>query len=218
MVADMIKKNDEISRRGLMLVLSSPSGAGKSTISRELLGRHENLAMSISVTTRPSRPGEVDGKDYIFLDQSAFDAMVKARELLESATVFENSYGTPRGPVEKALSEGHDVLFDVDWQGTQQLAENARKDLVSIFILPPSIEELERRLYARAQDSEEVVKSRMAKAESEMSHWAEYDYIIVNHQLEESVSQVESILAAERLRRDRRVGLGDFIRSLGVKQ
>ncbi len=214
----MTKKHDEISRRGLMLVLSSPSGAGKSTISRQILSRHENLAMSISVTTRPSRPGEVDGKDYIFLDQAAFDSMVEARELLEYATVFGNSYGTPRGPVEEALSEGHDVLFDVDWQGTQQLKQNAREDLVSIFILPPSIEELERRLYARAQDSEEVVKGRMAKATSEMSHWAEYDYIIVNYDLEESVRQVESILAAERLRRDRRVGLGDFIRDLGVSQ
>ncbi len=210
--------NENISRRGLMLVLSSPSGAGKSTISRKILGRDRNLAMSISATTRPSRPGEVDGKDYIFVGQPEFDKMVETQELLEYATVFGNSYGTPKTPVETALSQGHDVLFDVDWQGTQQLKQNARDDLVSIFILPPSIEELERRLYARAQDSEAVVKGRMAKATSEMSHWAEYDYIIVNHDLDVSVAQVESILAAERLRRDRQIGLSRFIRDLGVRQ
>lgn len=199
-----------------MLVFSSPSGAGKSTISKAILGIHENLAMSISATTRPIRPGEVDGKDYIFIDQAKFDQMVERRELLEYATVFENSYGTPRAPVEEALSHGHDVMFDVDWQGTQQLKQNAREDLVSIFILPPTIVELERRLYARAQDTAEVVKGRMAKATSEMSHWAEYDYVIINHDLDESVKQVEAILAAERLRRDRRIGLGEFVRELGV--
>lgn len=214
----MPKSYEDISRRGLMLVLSSPSGAGKSTISREILTGHQNLAMSISATTRPSRPGEIDGKDYIFVGQPEFDRLVDAHELLEYATVFGNSYGTPKGPVEDALTQGHDVLFDVDWQGTQQLKQNARDDLVSIFILPPSLEELERRLYARAQDSEVVVKGRMAKATSEMSHWAEYDYIIVNHDLALSVRQVESILAAERLRRDRQVGLNDFIRELGVGQ
>ena len=201
-----------------MLVFSSPSGAGKSTISKAILGIHENLAMSISATTRPMRPGEVDGKDYIFIDQAKFDQMVERRELLEYATVFENSYGTPRAPVEEALSHGHDVMFDVDWQGTQQLKQNAREDLVSIFILPPTILELERRLYARAQDTAEVVKGRMAKATSEMSHWAEYDYVIINHDLDESVKQVEAILAAERLRRDRRIGLGEFVRELGVSQ
>jgi guanylate kinase len=214
----MSKNHNEILRRGLMLVFSSPSGAGKSTISKVILGIHENLAMSISATTRPIRPGEVDGKDYIFIDQAKFDQMVERRELLEYATVFENSYGTPRAPVEEALSHGHDVMFDVDWQGTQQLKQNAREDLVSIFILPPTIVELERRLYARAQDTAEVVKGRMAKATSEMSHWAEYDYVIINHDLDESVKQVEAILAAERLRRDRRIGLGEFVRELGVSQ
>ena len=214
----MSKNHNEILRRGLMLVFSSPSGAGKSTISKVILGIHENLAMSISATTRPIRPGEVDGKDYIFIDQAKFDQMVERRELLEYATVFENSYGTPRAPVEEALSHGHDVMFDVDWQGTQQLKQNAREDLVSIFILPPTILELERRLYARAQDTAEVVKGRMAKATSEMSHWAEYDYVIINHDLDESVKQVEAILAAERLRRDRRIGLGEFVRELGVSQ
>ena len=214
----MSKNHNEILRRGLMLVFSSPSGAGKSTISKVILGIHENLAMSISATTRPIRPGEVDGKDYIFIDQAKFDQMVERRELLEYATVFGNSYGTPRAPVEEALSHGHDVMFDVDWQGTQQLKQNAREDLVSIFILPPTILELERRLYARAQDTAEVVKGRMAKATSEMSHWAEYDYVIINHDLDESVKQVEAILAAERLRRDRRIGLGEFVRELGVSQ
>ena len=214
----MSKNHNEILRRGLMLVFSSPSGAGKSTISKVILGIHENLAMSISATTRPIRPGEVDGKDYIFIDQAKFDQMVERRELLEYATVFGNSYGTPRVPVEEALSHGHDVMFDVDWQGTQQLKQNAREDLVSIFILPPTILELERRLYARAQDTAEVVKGRMAKATSEMSHWAEYDYVIINHDLDESVKQVEAILAAERLRRDRRIGLGEFVRELGVSQ
>lgn len=214
----MSKSYNEILRRGLMLVFSSPSGAGKSTISKAILGIHENLAMSISATTRPIRPGEVDGKDYIFVDQAKFDQMVERRELLEYAMVFGNSYGTPCAPVEEALSHGHDVMFDVDWQGTQQLKQNAREDLVSIFILPPTIVELERRLYARAQDTAEVVKGRMAKATSEMSHWAEYDYVIINHDLDESVKQVEAILAAERLRRDRRIGLGEFVRELGVSQ
>ncbi|NQV98077.1 MAG: guanylate kinase [Rhodospirillales bacterium] len=214
----MPNKHKHIARRGLMLVLSSPSGAGKSTISRAMLSGHRNLAMSISLTTRPIRPGEVDGEDYIFVEQAEFDRRVANHDLLEYATVFGNSYGTPRGPVDEALAAGQDVLFDVDWQGTQQLKQNARDDLVSIFIFPPSITELERRLYARAQDSEAVVRDRMAKASSEMSHWAEYDYIIINHDLPTSVSQVESILAAERLRRDRQTGLADFIRGLGVGQ
>ena len=207
-----------ISRRGLMLVLSSPSGAGKSTISRALLERDADITMSVSMTTRPMRPGEVEGKDYIFADQETFDAMVEAGGFLEHATVFENSYGTPKAPVEKTLSEGRDVLFDVDWQGTQELERNARDDLVSIFILPPSVEELERRLHARAQDSDEVVQKRMAKATSEMSHWAEYDYIVVNEDVEISVAQVQAILAAERLKRERQPGLVDFVRGMGVGQ
>ena len=174
--------------------------------------------MSVSVTTRPMRHGETDGEDYIFVDQEKFKQMAAAAEFLEQATVFENSYGTPKGPVEEILRQGRDVLFDVDWQGTQQLAENARKDLVSVFILPPSVDELEKRLHNRAQDSEEVVRKRMAKATSEMSHWAEYDYVIVNEDVEASVAQVEAILTAERLKRDRQAGLGDFVRAMGVSQ
>ncbi len=162
------------------------------------------------------RPGETEGVDYLFMEQKKFDAMLKAGEFLEHATVFENSYGTPKAAVEKALGDGRDVLFDVDWQGAQQLAEAARDDLVSIFILPPSTAELERRLQARAQDSDDVVKKRMAKAASEMSHWAEYDYVIVNESVEDSVAQVEAIVTAERLKRERRMGLGDFVRGLGV--
>lgn len=164
------------------------------------------------------RPGEVDGSDYIFVDTEKFQTMIEEREFLEHAKVFDNYYGTPRGPVEDSLKAGKDVLFDVDWQGTQQLRQNARDDLVSVFILPPSISELERRLYARAQDSEEVVKARMSKAASEMSHWAEYDYIIVNQDIDESVAKAEAILEAERLQRERRVGMLDFVREMGVGQ
>ncbi|NYZ14899.1 guanylate kinase [Azospirillum sp. RWY-5-1] len=203
-----------IGRRGLMLVLSSPSGAGKTTISRRLLDRDPGITMSVSVTTRPMRPGEVPGTDYYFVDQPEFKRMAEGRELLEWANVFGNFYGTPRGPVEGALREGRDVLFDIDWQGTQQLAENARDDLVSIFVLPPSAAELERRLRARAQDSAEVIAHRMAKASDEMSHWAEYDYVIVNHDVDESVLSVQSILRAERLRRRRQIGLSDYVKTL----
>ncbi|MBP2227211.1 guanylate kinase [Azospirillum agricola] len=203
-----------ISRRGLMLVLSSPSGAGKTTISRRLLDRDGDLAMSVSVTTRPMRPGEVPGVDYHFIDLALFDRMVEAGGLLEYARVFGNCYGTPRGAVEDALASGRDVLFDIDWQGTQQLAQNARDDLVSVFVLPPSGEELERRLHSRAQDSAEVIANRMAKASDEISHWAEYDYVIVNHDVEESVAAVEAILRAERLRRRRQVGLPRFVQTV----
>jgi guanylate kinase len=204
----------DIHRRGLMFVLSSPSGAGKTTISRKLLERDGNLSMSISVTTRPRRPGEVNGVDYHFIEAGEFDRMVGAGALLEHAKVFGNYYGTPRTAVETALAEGRDVLFDIDWQGTQQLAETAREDLVSVFILPPSTRELERRLKARAQDSAAEVARRMAKAADEMSHWAEYDYIIVNHEIEASVRQAQAILQAERLRRERQVGLSEFVKSL----
>lgn len=217
-MSDETDKKIHISRRGLMLVLSSPSGAGKSTISRALLEKHPDLTMSVSATTRPMRPGEVEGKDYYFIDTAKFEQMVADGEFLEHAKVFDNYYGTPRGPVNDALKSGKDVLFDVDWQGTQQLRQNARDDLASIFILPPSIDELERRLYARAQDPEEVVKRRMAKATSEMSHWAEYDYIIVNEAIPASVAEAEAILAAERLKRDRRVGLAEWLRGMGVGQ
>lgn len=204
----------EISRRGVMLVLSSPSGAGKTSISRELLQRDQNLVMSVSATTRAMRPGEVEGKDYYFVPPEAFDGMVARGEFLEHATVFNHRYGTPRAPVEKALAEGRDVLFDIDWQGTQQIGDKARDDLVSVFILPPSTKELERRLTTRAQDPPAVVAQRMAKAADEMSHFFEYDYIVINHDLADSVSQVQAILTAERLRRGRQIGLADFVNRL----
>lgn len=197
-----------------MLVLSSPSGAGKTTISRMLLERDRNLALSVSVTTRPRRQSEVEGVDYHFIDAAAFGEMVIQRELLEHAKVFGHYYGTPRGPVEEALAAGCDVLFDIDWQGTQQLRQNARSDLVSVFILPPATAELERRLKERAQDSPETVAGRMAKASDEISHWPEYDYIVVNVDLEESVAKVQAILQAERLRRERQIGLVDFVKRL----
>jgi len=203
-----------IRRRGLMLVLSSPSGAGKTSISRELLERDHDLCMSVSATTRPRRPGEVDGVHYKFVDKTDFDLMVNRQELLEYAKVFDHYYGTPRGPVEEALSAGHDVLFDIDWQGTQQLDERALEDLVSVFILPPSTAELERRLNTRAQDSAEVISNRMAKAADEMTHWSEYDYVVVNQSFEDSVAQIQAILAAERLKRTRQEGLSDFVRLL----
>ncbi|AUN29993.1 guanylate kinase [Niveispirillum cyanobacteriorum] len=205
-----------IHRRGLMLVLSSPSGAGKSTISRELLTRDGNLSMSVSLTTRPMRPGEQEGVHYYFVDHAEFEARVARKELLEHANVFGNRYGTPRGPVEEAMRAGRDVLFDIDWQGTQQLSDSAGTDLVRVFILPPSAEELERRLTNRAQDSAEVIAHRMSKANDEMSHWSEYDYVIVNKDVQESVAAVEAILKAERLKRRRQVGLSDFVRSLQV--
>jgi len=211
MVTDTDMKRVELSRRGLMLILSSPSGAGKTSISREVLARDENISLSISATTRPRRPGEVNGKDYIFVDKTSFDLMVNRQELLEYAKVFDHYYGSPRAPVELSLKNGHDVLFDIDWQGTQQLAEAARGDLVSIFILPPSTTELDRRLHKRAQDSELVITERMARAANEMTHWSEYDYVIVNSSFEQSVNQVQYILNAERLKRARLVGLSDFV-------
>jgi len=204
----------EIKRRGLMLVISSPSGAGKTTISRALLERDGNIKMSVSATTRPMRPGEVDGRDYRFIDKTEFNLMINRSELLEHAKVFEHYYGSPKEQIQEALEGGNDVLFDIDWQGTQQLAENAREDLVSVFILPPSTQELERRLIERRQDSQEVVSSRMRQASSEMSHYREYDYVLINRNVEESVANIQAILAAERLRLDRLVGLSEFIKGL----
>lgn len=205
--------NTNVERRGLMLVLSSPSGAGKTTLSRMLLDEKQ-AELSVSVTTRAQRPGEVDGEHYHFIDKAKFEAMVKNNELLEWATVFGNSYGTPRKPVEATLAAGRDMLFDLDWQGTQQMRERAPKDLVSIFILPPSVPELERRLHTRAQDDEATIKGRMAKAGDEMSHWPEYDYVVINHDLKSSLNEIRSILAAERLKRERQVGLTTFVRGL----
>jgi guanylate kinase len=205
---------DGVERRGLMFVLSSPSGAGKTTLSRLLIERTPGLKMSVSATTRPARPGEIEGRDYLFMDNDSFEQMAKRSELLEWATVFEHRYGTPRAPVEAALSAGQDVLFDIDWQGTQQLREKARADVVSVFILPPSAADLEKRLHSRAQDSDEVIRRRMSRASHELSHWAEYDYIVINHEIDEAFAQVQSILMAERLKRERRTGLTTFVRTL----
>jgi guanylate kinase len=206
-----------IARRGLMLVLSSPSGAGKTTLSRRLLDADPQLEISVSVTTRKQRPGEVEGRDYRFIDRSRFDQMVGKGELLEWAEVFGNCYGTPRAPVEAALREGRDILFDIDWQGTQQLRERAAGDLVTIFVLPPSIPDLEQRLRARAQDAEAVIHARMSKASDEMSHWAEYDYVVINNDIERAFSGLLAILAAERLKRERQVGLATFVRDLQAR-
>ena len=203
-----------VARRGLMFVLSSPSGAGKTTLSRRLLAEDSAVELSVSVTTRAQRPGEVDGRDYHFIDRREFDRMVEQGELLEWAEVFGNYYGTPRKPVQRALEAGRDVLFDIDWQGTQQLREKADRDLVSVFVLPPSIPDLERRLKSRAQDSDDVIRARMAKAADEMSHWAEYDYVVINHDLDRAFAEVCAILSAERLKRERQTGLSAFVRKL----
>ncbi len=201
-------------RRGLMFVLSSPSGAGKSTLSRMLIEKTPGMRMSVSVTTRAKRPGEIDGEHYHFIGKSAFDAMVKQQELLEYATVFDHHYGTPRQPVEDALSAGEDVLFDIDWQGTQQLRQTARDDVVSVFILPPSAEDLERRLHTRAQDSDTVIRGRISRATHELSHWIEYDYVVLNSDLHTAFGEIQTILHAERLKRERQTGLTAFVRSL----
>lgn len=198
----------------MMLVLSSPSGAGKSTIARALLKAEASLVLSVSATTRAPRPGEKDGVDYYFVDVPKFERMRADGEFLENARVFDNYYGTPRIHVEQQLAVGNDVLFDIDWQGTQQLRENARDDLVSVFILPPSLKELEQRLRSRGQDSDEVVRKRMARAADEMSHWPEYDYVLVNYDIDQSIAQVRAILTAERLRRRRQVGLSNFVKTM----
>jgi guanylate kinase len=211
------RNRPSVARRGLMLVLSSPSGAGKTTLSRMLLKADRHVELSVSVTTRPQRRGEVDGRDYHFIDLVRFEGMVKSAKLLEWAEVFGHRYGTPRIPVEKALRAGRDVLFDIDWQGTQQLREKARDDLVSVFILPPTAKELERRLERRAQDSRTVIGARMAKASGEMSHWPEYDYVIVNRDKKDAFTEVRAILAAERLKRERQIGLSAFVRDLQAK-
>ena len=203
-----------VERRGLLLVLSSPSGAGKTTLARRLLERDPGIRMSVSVTTRAPRPAEVEGVDYYFIDEGTFRHRRDSGELLEWAKVFNHYYGTPRGPVEALLAEGHDLLFDIDWQGAQQIAENMGQDLVRVFVLPPSGEILEERLRARAQDSADVVADRMARASDEISHWAEYDYVIVNDDLDRSGAALAAILTAERHKRDRQMGLPDFVRRI----
>lgn len=206
----------DLKRRGLMLILSSPSGAGKTTLSKKLLEREKGgaLTMSISVTTRKPRPGETEGKDYFFVNHERFLNMISDEQFLEHAQVFDNYYGTPKQFVQQHIRNGTDVLFDIDWQGTKQLSEKARADVVSIFILPPSLEELHRRLKARAQDSEEVVAKRMSKAQSEISHWSEYDYVLVNEDLDATLEKIATILAAERLKRERQAGLSTFVSTL----
>jgi len=208
-------EKDRNSRRGLMLVMSSPSGAGKTTLTRRLLSDDDDVVMSVSATTRPPRPGEENGIDYFFVPHERFQEMISEGELLEHAVVFDNRYGTPRGPVLEALQEGKDVIFDIDWQGTQQLMSSSRAiDLVRIFILPPTIAALEKRLRARGQDSDEVVQKRMEKAESEISHWAEYDYVLVNDDLDQTYEDLKAIVRAERYRRERRPGMSLFVRDL----
>jgi guanylate kinase len=209
--------NDEtpaIQRRGLMFVLSSPSGAGKTTLSRQLLDNDSQIQLSVSCTTRAKRPGEKDGVDYRFLDTASFRGMVDRGEFLEYAQVFGNYYGTPRAPVEAALTAGKDVLFDIDWQGTQQLRDKVPADLVTVFILPPSTRDLEKRLLTRAQDSKDIVAQRMAKAADEMSHYAEYDYVVVNRDIGTSLNRIKAILDAERLKLDRQPGLSAFVKAL----
>lgn len=212
-----VAKPIPIDRRGLLLVISSPSGAGKTTLTRRLLDSDPSIAMSVSVTTRRPRPGEVDGKDYFFISMGKFSAMRDSGELLEWAEVFGNCYGTPKAPVQASLAMGRDVLFDIDWQGTQQLSQVMPEDLVRIFILPPSAEALRDRLIQRAQDSMVTVAKRMAEAAKEISHWAEYDYVIINHDLKTSDREIGAILEAERLKRKRRTGLTAFVRALSEK-
>jgi guanylate kinase len=206
-----------IERRGLLLVLSSPSGAGKTTLARRLIEADSDISMSVSVTTRKPRPGEEDGRDYTFVDEAAFKRMADGGALLEWARVFDNYYGTPRAPVEAAIAQGKDILFDIDWQGAQQLSEKMKHDVVRVFILPPSAASLEQRLRARAQDPEDIVRRRMDKASDEISHWPEYDYVVVNTDLPTSMEGLTAILTAERLRRERLNGLTSFVRGMQAK-
>ena len=208
----------QIQRRGLLIILSSPSGAGKSTLAKRLMAWDPTLSFSVSATTRSPRPGEEDGREYYFRSRAQFEAMIAAGEMLEHAQVFGNFYGTPKAPVEAAMMAGRDTLFDIDWQGGQQIGRSALgKDVVSIFILPPSIAELETRLRGRAQDSEEIIAGRMAKSRDEISHWAEYDYVVVNHDIDAAEAQVRTILEAERARADRQPGLNEFVRGLNTE-
>ncbi len=202
-------------RRGLLIILSSPSGAGKSTLARRLMDWDPTLRFSVSATTRAPRPGEADGREYHFRSRAEFERMVDEGEMLEHAEVFGNFYGSPRAPVEQAMAEGRDTLFDIDWQGGQQIRNSVLgKDVVSVFVLPPSIAELERRLRLRAQDSDEVIAGRMAKSEAEISHWAEYDYVLINEDLDRTAADLRTILMAERMRRDRQPDLSGFVRGL----
>ncbi len=204
----------KLNRRGIMVVLSSPSGAGKTTLTKKVLNSSNNILMSVSATTRQPRPGEVDGKDYIFLSKSKFSEMIDNDEFLEYAKVFDNFYGTPRAPVEDALAKGFDIVFDIDWQGAQQLTQAAANDLVKIFILPPNMRELENRLRSRAQDSDDVIARRMSKSENEISHWAEYDYIIINEHITDAIEELTTIVNAERMKRPRQPWLGSFVKKL----
>lgn len=203
-----------LARRGLLFILSSPSGAGKSTIARMLLEQDEHIALSVSVTTRPPRPGEIDGQDYHFIDEAEFHRLVEENALLEWAKVFGHYYGTPKAQVKQGLREGQDFLFDIDWQGTQQLYQRAEQDVVRVFILPPSLEELHRRLRSRNTDSEEVIAGRMARAQDEISHWDGYDFVVINDNVESCFEKVRQILNSERMRRARQTGLIDYVRDL----
>jgi guanylate kinase len=213
-MADPTRLSQQRSRRGLLIVLSSPSGAGKSTISRMLLEADPHITMSVSATTRPARPGEVDGVDYHFVDEAEFNRLIDADEFAEWAYVFDHLYGSPKEPIKDALKDGRDTLFDIDWQGTQQLEYAFRTDLVLIFILPPSMKELERRLYERGTDSDEIIAGRMRRAAAEIGHWAEYDYVLINEDMGKCLADVQAIIAAERLRRQRQPYLLSFVREL----